>query len=400
MDNWKKYTFEEISLSSLIGLVRNSNEQSPSNEFNYLKMNNITNDGNLDLSVMVKVNATLEEIEKYKLLNGDFLFNTRNSIELVGKTAVVSSDDLMLFNNNILRVRFKKHIDSKFINYQFGSSLFKEKLEKIKSGTTSVAAIYYKSLRNVEVFAPLIEEQRRITSKLDDLFEKIDKSTLLLEENLKHSKELLLSILDEEFGKLDCKQEEIGQLLEKTRNLNPITEFKEKEFTYIDITSINNVQYSIDNPKILKGKDAPSRAKKVVKQGDIVFATTRPNLKNIAIVNKHYINPIASTGFCVLRPIETKLNNEYLFYFLTSQKVQELIIPFIKGAQYPAISDKDLLSIKIPLPSSIKEQEKIVSTIKLITDTTNNFINEIQIKLDNMKALKSSLLDQAFKGEL
>ena len=94
------------------------------------------------------------------------------------------------------------------------------------------------------------------------------------------------------------------------------------------------------------------------------------------------------------------MNNEYLFYFLTSQKVQELITPFIKGAQYPAISDKDLLSIKIPLPNSIKEQEKIVSTIKLITDTTNNFINEIQIKLDNMKALKSSLLDQAFKGEL
>lgn len=400
MDKWKKYTFDEISLSSLIGLVRNSNEQSPSNEFNYLKMNNITNDGNLDLSVMVKVNATSEEVEKYKLLNGDFLFNTRNSIELVGKTAVFSSDDLMLFNNNILRVRFKKHIDSKFINYQFKSSLFKEKLEKIKSGTTNVAAIYYKSLRNVEVFAPLIEEQRRITSKLDELFLKIDKSILLLEENLKHSKALLLSILDEEFSKLDCKQEEIGKILEKSNNLNPITEFKEKEFTYIDITSVNNVQYSIDNPKILKGKDAPSRAKKVVKQGDIVFATTRPNLKNIAIVNKDYINPIASTGFCVLRPIETKLNNEYLFYFLTSQKLQELITPFIKGAQYPAISDKDLLSIKIPLPNSIKEQEKIVSTIKLITDTTNNFINEIQIKLDNMKALKSSLLDQAFKGEL
>ncbi len=253
---------------------------------------------------------------------------------------------------------------------------------------------------NILVPLPSLETQEKIVSKLDELFLKIDKSTLLLEENLKHSKALLLSILDEEFSKLDCKQEEIGKILEKTNNLNPITEFKEKEFTYIDITSINNVQYSIDNPKILKGKDAPSRAKKVVKQGDIVFATTRPNLKNIAIVNKDYINPIASTGFCVLRPIETKLNNEYLFYFLTSQKVQELITPFIKGAQYPAISDKDLLSIKIPLPNSIKEQEKIVSTIKLITDTTNNFINEIQIKLDNMKALKSSLLDQAFKGEL
>ncbi|WP_262507120.1 restriction endonuclease subunit S [Sphingobacterium sp. IITKGP-BTPF85] len=257
-----------------------------------------------------------------------------------------------------------------------------------------------KALEDYPILVPPISVQNRIVDILENSICKINTSISLLEENLKYSKAFLLSILDEEFGKLDCKQVEIGQILEKTSNMNPITELKDGEFTYIDITSINNVQYSIDNPKILKGKDAPSRAKKALKYGDIVFATTRPNLKNIAIVNKDYINPIASTGFCVLRPLDTKLNNEYLFYFLTSQKVQELITPFIKGAQYPAISDKDLLSIKIPLPNSISEQKKIVSTIKLITDTTNRFINEIQIKLDNMKALKSSLLDQAFKGEL
>ncbi len=207
-------------------------------------------------------------------------------------------------------------------------------------------------------------------------------------------------VLDEEFGKLTCREVTIGSLLEKTNNVNPIIVFNENEFTYIDISSINNQNYTINSPKILKGKEAPSRAKKEVKLGDIVFATTRPNLKNIAIINEDYTNPIASTGFCVLRPIAKKLNNEFLFYYLTSEKVQELIVPFIKGAQYPAISDKDLLSIKIPLPNSISEQEKIVSTIKLITEKANEIINEIQTKLQNLKALKSSLLDQAFKGEL
>lgn len=211
--------------------------------------------------------------------------------------------------------------------------------------------------------------------------------------------ELLIN-LDEQFNKINCKQVVIGSLLEKTKNINPVTEFQNEEFTYIDITSINNLKLKIENARVLKGKEAPSRAKKMVEYGDIVFATTRPNLKNIAIIKENYINPIASTGFCVLRVNESKLLNEYLFYFLISDKVQDLIVPFIRGAQYPAISDKDLLSIQIPLPDSVDEQKKIVSKIKRLINGTNDLVDELQTKLDNLKALKSSLLDQAFKGEL
>lgn len=96
---------------------------------------------------------------------------------------------------------------------------------------------------------------------------------------------------------------------------------------------------------------------------------------------------------------KTILHNEYLFYFLTSQKVQELIVPFIKGAQYPAISDKDLLSIEIPLPGTIEEQKTIVSKIKLLTNKINSLTIDISMILDNINALKISLLDQAFKRD-
>ncbi|SFJ03509.1 type I restriction enzyme, S subunit [Kaistella treverensis] len=394
MDNFKEVLVKDIAKKIQYGYTGKTVK---SGNYKYLRITDIQNQKVDWDNVPISDISSEPEIEKYKLEPNDILFARTGAT--VGKSFLVEEVQNSIFASYLIRIKPKENIYPKFLYLFFQSENYWQQIRGHEVGAAQ-PNVNGQKLGLIKIPLPKMEIQKVIVSKLDEIFLKIDKSILLLEENLKHSKALLLSILDEEFGKLDCKQVEIGQILEKTINLNPITEFKEKEFTYIDITSINNVQYSIVNPKILKGKDAPSRAKKVVKQGDIVFATTRPNLKNIAIVKEDYINPIASTGFCVLRPLETKLNNEYLFYFLTSQKVQELITPFIKGAQYPAISDKDLLSIKIPLPNSISEQKKVVSTIKLITDTTNNFINEIQIKLDNLKALKSSLLDQAFKGEL
>lgn len=89
------------------------------------------------------------------------------------------------------------------------------------------------------------------------------------------------------------------------------------------------------------GKDAPSRAKKQVQQDDVLFATTRPNLKNIALVKEEYNSPIASTGFCILRANENILP-AYLFYSVTTDLVQNQIEPFIGGASYPAITDGNL----------------------------------------------------------
>lgn len=401
MGKWQEKEFDEIIENNQIGLVRNTKQQSLEFEFDYLKMNNISNDGYLDLKSVVKVNASIEELEKYALKENDFLFNTRNSAELVGKTAIfnINSERPMLFNNNIMRSRFKKGYEPHFINYQFQAPEFKEKLEKIKSGTTNVVAIYYKSLKDIKLKFPPLSEQKRIVGKLDGLFEKIDQAIGLLEENIAHTEALMGSVLDEEFRKLDCVLKPIKELVVKTKTVNPKTEYLKKRFTYIDISSINNDTFKIENPKELLGEEAPSRARKVVENGDIIFATTRPNLKNIAIVEKEFNNQISSTGFCLLRTRKKLINNEYLFYFLISEKVQDFIQPFIRGAQYPAISDKNLLSVKIPLPT-VDEQVTIVNRIKSMFNKSNKLKVTQTEKLNHLKALKSSLLDQAFKGEL
>ena len=74
-------------------------------------------------------------------------------------------------------------------------------------------------------------------------------------------------------------------------------------FQYVDISSVNNEKGTIklDEVRTIEGKDAPSRARKVIHENDVIIATTRPYLRNIALVPKGLDDQICSTGFCVIR---------------------------------------------------------------------------------------------------
>lgn len=131
---------------------------------------------------------------------------------------------------------------------------------------------------------------------------------------------------------------------------------------YVDIASVSKSNFSITSEKELLGSDAPSRARKVIREGDIIYATTRPYLKAIAKVPKALNNQICSTGFCVLRATE-KVLPEWLFYCAISDDLLQQIKPLMRGATYPAVSDKDVLNAKIPVPS-IQEQLRIITRVK------------------------------------
>ena len=198
---WEVKKLDNIIESNVIGLTKNSSEQNIHHEFKYVKMNNITKDNCFDLSKYTCVNAEKSEIEKYRLSNDDFLFNTRNSYELVGKTCLFKSLDheVILYNNNIMRIRFLKSINPYFINYAFSTDDVINKLDRIKSGTTNVSAIYYKDLKNLEILIPPLPEQQRIVAILDEAFAAIAKAKVNAEQNLKNAKELFESYLQSVF---------------------------------------------------------------------------------------------------------------------------------------------------------------------------------------------------------
>lgn len=151
---WPVRPFADLVAETQLGLVRAAAEQSEARAYPYVRMNAIRSDGHLDLSNLTRVDATLAEVANSHLQDGDFLFNTRNSRELVGKAAVYHGNGTHLFNNNILRVRFRSGVESDFVSGYWQTSAAQQQLDARKAGTTSVFAIYYRNLATLPVPVP------------------------------------------------------------------------------------------------------------------------------------------------------------------------------------------------------------------------------------------------------
>ena len=124
----------------------------------------------------------------------------------------------------------------------------------------------------------------------------------------------------------------------------------DSDFHYIDVSSIDNARGKVSNEVgILSAKEAPSRARKIVKPGTLIYSTVRPYLLNIAIIDKTYTpKPIASTAFAIIHPFKG-MNARYLFYFLRSKPFIEFVEEQMSGMAYPAVSDGKLFKGLVPL---------------------------------------------------
>ncbi|REM99482.1 hypothetical protein DSI35_22620, partial [Mycobacterium tuberculosis] len=121
--DWQTVVIEDLIEDSLIGLVRSAVDQSDDIRglHPYLKMSNINQDWGFNSEKLVGVKASEEELLRFELRKGDWLFNTRNSIELVGKSCVWRGEPGFLYNNNILRIRFNKRALPDFMEIWFRS---------------------------------------------------------------------------------------------------------------------------------------------------------------------------------------------------------------------------------------------------------------------------------------
>jgi type I restriction enzyme, S subunit len=152
----------------------------------------------------------------------------------------------------------------------------------------------------------------------------------------------------------------LGEVLEKTETVNPL-QHPYTEFDYIDVSSVSNSTFEIEQTQRLKGKDAPSRARKLVKANDVIFATIRPTLRRIAIVPPHLDKQVCSTGYFVLRP-KPILEYRFVYYWLFAEEFMGQMEALQKGASYPAVTDKEVRDQAIPFPSLI-EQQRIVTLL-------------------------------------
>jgi type I restriction enzyme S subunit len=287
-----------------------------------------------------------------------------------------------------------------------------KKLSQFASKTTH-SIITQSFLNSFLVPLPSLPEQKKIAEILSTVDQGIEKVSEAIEKTQKLKKGLMQELLtgkrnivDGRQGKREFKlteieripkEWEVAQLKEVVEinrdSVDPTKEFPNKRFLYIDIDSVENETGFITKAKEILGKDAPSRARRVIHNNDILMSTVRPYLKAFAIVPKRFHGQICSTGFAVLTCSE-KIYSPFLFYTLFKGSVIDQCNRMMVGGQYPALNSSQVERIKIPIPP-VAEQKKIAE----ILSTVDKRLEWLRNRKEKLGRIKKGLMNDLLTGK-
>lgn len=175
---------------------------------------------------------------------------------------------------------------------------------------------------------------------------------------------------------------------------------KDYEFNYISLSDVDSDDFKIETSKQIFAT-APSRARRIVAEGDILMSTVRPNLQGFSLIKDDVKDLIASTGFAVITA--KKCSNEYLFQYLFSSGIERQLYQLLVGSNYPAINSSDVRKLKIPLPP-LHEQYAIAQVLSTMDAIINKQMQLIAQKELRKKWMMQNLLTgkkrlKGFSGE-
>ena len=190
--NWKYGIIKDLVKEVKYGTSKPAN----GGKYKYLRMNNITYDGKLDLSEIKYIDIEEDDKEKYSTKNGDILFNRTNSKELVGKTCVFDIEEEMIIAGFIIRVRINEFANPYFISEYMNTVYLKEKLRNMCKDASGQSNINAKELENIKIYIPPITLQNQFS----EIVKQIDKQKFEIEKSLKETQELYESLMEKYFG--------------------------------------------------------------------------------------------------------------------------------------------------------------------------------------------------------
>ena len=302
-----------------------------------IRTTNFTNNGKLDLSDVVTRDIDSAKIEKKKLFKGDIILERSGGTNdnPVGRVVYFEEDGVYLFNNFTQLLRCKEGVNSLFIFYSLFNyyQMNKNVIRSMGNKTTGIQNLKMDRYWQIPIADVSIELQKEFES----IYRQADKS-----------------------GFDGCKSQFIEMFKDKKTN-GKITDLvdtdiksvkksfnKDDLIEYIDISSVNAKSRTLNETTQYIVSSAPSRAQQCVQNGDILVSTVRPINRNVALVDRDLTNLVASTGFCVLRPIDGY--REYLLAIVTSDKYTEKMCDIASGGLYPAVNNSDVLSYDIFIP--------------------------------------------------
>ncbi len=248
-------------------------------------------------------------------------------------------------------------------------------------------------------------EQRAEEGTAEELYIQIQNEKQALIKEGKIKKEKPLSEITEDEIPFDIPESWLWVRL-RTIVYNRGQEVPSALFSYIDIGSIDNKNQRLNaEENLIEADEAPSRARKIVESGDILYSTVRPYLHNMCIIDRQFsCRPIASTGFAAMTCYDG-IYNKYLFFYLMSPAFDSYAnhTENAKGVAYPAINDDRLYRAVVPLPP-IAEQKRIVAKIEELLPLINRY-EQAWSKLEDFNKrfpndMQKSILQMAIQVKL
>ena len=361
--------------------------------------------------------------EERTLKNEDLMWNS-TGLGTLGRVAIYEESKnpygFAVADSHVTVIRMLKHyVCPRYIFTCLSGPYIQSIVEDISSGSTKQKELLTSTIEKIMIPLPPMEEQKRILGCLEKLVPEIESlkndETKLEELQKSFPKKMKDAILQYAIqGKLTQQLPEDGDArdllkeiqkekarlikegkIKKEKPLPEITEDEiqfeipenwcwvrlgsiafnhgqkkpDTEFTYIDISSINNSTNSLgDLNNILRPENAPSRARKIVHEGDVIYATVRPYLHNICVIDRKIEpEPIVSTGFAVVcTPM--RILNFYLYKCFLSPMFDSYANDSdnSRGVAYPAINDDKFSKALIPLPPLAEQNRIIVRLEKLL----------------------------------
>ena len=343
-----------------------------------LKMGNIQR-GYFDFEKLEYLNEDVcpndSSIAKY----GDFFYNTRNTLELVGKGATwMHKSGLYAFNSNIAKCVFSG-IDTFFFNYLYNTNGIIKQVQARAKGTTSVAAVYLSDLKSIQLSLPTYEEQRALAT----FFTSLDNQISAAEKRLASLKQVKAASLQAMFP-----QE--GETTPKLRFKGCEGEWKKVKLGEIVRLKAGN---SLSLAQLKEWGSYPCYGGNGIRTY-LPFFSHDGEYNLIGRVgalcgNINYVNGkfYATEHALVVYPFDD-INVRFLFYVLVFADLNK----YKKGCAQPVLSASTLYNVDIIIPPSLPEQRQIASYFTAL----DRQITAQSSKISKLKQIKSACLDQMF----
>lgn len=383
----------ELDLSEVAFYVKTKIEAETLNAENYISADNmIGNVGGITKSEYVPQNGK----SSYFVRNDILVSNIRPYFKKMWFATFSGGCSNDVF---ILRVK-DESVDSKFLFYRLSSQDFFDFMMAGANGTKMPRG-NKNAILNFKVTLPPLETQKKIASILsgyDDLIENNLKRIKILEEMAQQTYE-------EWFVRMRFPGHETTEINEDTglpegwkkvklKNIADINKTNLKKgfsdnIKYIDIASVSPNQ--IGKLTEYDFEDAPGRARRVVKNGDIIWSCVRPNRRSHALIINPEQNLIASTGFCVISSV--KVPFVYLYHSLITDEFVGYLTNLAGGAAYPAVSQNHFEDSDIILPTN-----KLLEEFDSKFGTSKYVINKLQNQNQRLREARDLLLPRLMMG--